>query len=74
MNIARALYYEADIVIFIYRKAADRNYNRDELSAEERNKAEIYIAKHRNGPTGRVDLFFDEDTVSYKNLERFHRE
>jgi replicative DNA helicase len=59
---------DADIVMFIYRKAADRNYNREELSPEERHSAEIHIAKHRNGPTGKVDLFFDEVPVSYKNL------
>lgn len=59
---------DADIVMFIYRKAADRNFNRDELSAEDRNRAEIHIAKHRNGPTGKVDLYFDEETVSFKNL------
>jgi len=60
---------DADIVMFIYRKAADRNYNRDELPAEERYRGEIHIAKHRNGPTGKVDLFFDEDSVSYRNIE-----
>lgn len=61
---------DADIVMFIYRKAADRNYNRDELSPEERHSAELFIAKHRNGPTGKIDLFFDEEHVSYKNLDR----
>jgi replicative DNA helicase len=61
---------DADVVMFIYRKAADRGYNRDELSPEERYRAEIHIAKHRNGPTGRVDLFFDEETVSFKNIEK----
>ena len=55
--------------MFIYRKAADRGFNIDELSEEEKNMAEIYIAKHRNGPTGKVNLFFDHDTVSFKNLE-----
>lgn len=59
---------DADVVMFIYRKAADRSYNREELSPEERNKAEIHIAKHRNGPTGVVNLFFHEETASYKNL------
>jgi replicative DNA helicase len=32
--------------------------------------AEIHIAKHRNGPTGMVKLFFDEARVSFKNLDR----
>ena len=65
---------DADIVMFIYRKSADRNYNREELSEAEKNLAEIHIAKHRNGPTGKVDLFFDENTVSFKGLDQSHRE
>lgn len=61
---------DADVVMFIYRKAADRNYNFDELTMEERSMAEIHIAKHRNGPTGRVNLYFDENTVNFKNLSK----
>lgn len=58
---------DADIVMFIYRKAVDRNFR--ELSPEEKHLAEIHIAKHRNGPTGMVQLFFDENRASFKNLE-----
>ena len=58
---------DADVVLFIYRKAADRNFR--DLSPEEKNLAEIHIAKHRNGPTGVVPLFFDENRASFKNLE-----
>lgn len=61
---------DADIVMFIYRKAADRGFNVADLPADERHKAEIHIAKHRNGPTGKVDLFFDENTVSFKSLSK----
>jgi len=61
---------DADVVMFIYRKAADRGYNPNDLPQDERYKAEIHIAKHRNGPTGKVDLFFDETTVSFKNLSK----
>ncbi len=61
---------DADVVMFIYRKAVDRGYNRDELQEGDRNKAEIHVAKHRNGPTGRVDLYFDEDYVSFRNIEK----
>lgn len=63
---------DADVVLFIYRKAADRNYRFEELSEEEKNTAEIIIAKHRNGPTGTVRLFWDERHVSFKNLDRTH--
>lgn len=61
---------DADVVMFIYRKAADRGYNYDELSEEEKHLAEVHIAKHRNGPTGKVNLFFDEDTVSFKSAAK----
>lgn len=60
---------DADIVMFIYRKSADRNYRPEDLSPEERNIAEIHIAKHRNGPIGTVKLFFDEQKTSFRNLE-----
>jgi replicative DNA helicase len=61
---------DADVVMFIYRKAADRNYRIEDIPMEERNLAEIHVAKHRNGPTGVVRLFFDEARVSFKNLDR----
>jgi replicative DNA helicase len=32
--------------------------------------AAILISKHRNGPTGEVDLYFDEEQASFKNLAR----
>lgn len=61
---------DADVVMFIYRKAADRNYNAEDLAPEERHVAEIHIAKHRNGPTGVCRLFFDENRASFKNLDK----
>lgn len=60
---------DADVVMFLYRKAADRNYQLEELTPEERNSAEVHIAKHRNGPTGMVKLFFDAARASFKNVE-----
>ncbi|MBI5077494.1 replicative DNA helicase [Candidatus Falkowbacteria bacterium] len=61
---------DADVVLFIYRKAADRNYRIEELTAQERHLAEIHIAKHRNGPTGLVKLFFDEQRASFRSLDK----
>lgn len=61
---------DADIVMFIYRKAADRNYREEELTAQEQHLAELHIAKHRNGPTGIVKLFFDASKASFKNLDK----
>lgn len=61
---------DADVVMFIYRKASDRNYRLEDLSPEERNLAEIHVAKHRNGPVGTIKLYFDEARTSFRNLER----
>ena len=59
---------DADVVLFIYRKAMDKGVNA--LTPEERFIADIHIAKHRNGPTGQVQLYFDEQKVSFRNLEK----
>jgi len=59
---------DADVVLFIYRKAADRNYRPEEISPDEKNVAEIHIAKHRNGACGEIKLYFDGTTTSFKNL------
>jgi replicative DNA helicase len=61
---------DADIVMFIYRKSVDRNYNIEELTPEERNTAEIHIAKHRNGPTGLIKLYFEASQASFKNMAK----
>ncbi len=64
---------DADVVMFIYRKTADRNYRVEDIPMEERNIAEIHVAKHRNGPTGMVRLYFDDARVSFKNLDRSYK-
>lgn len=55
---------DADVVLFIHR---EDKYNKD---SDRPNIAKIIIAKHRNGPTGTVELFFDENRVSFSNLEK----
>ncbi len=59
---------DADVVLFIYRKAMDRSFR--DLSAQERRIAEIHIAKHRNGPTGIVQLYFDEERATFRSLDK----
>jgi len=59
---------DADVVMFIYRKNADRYYATRDIKQEEKNTAEIHIAKHRNGPTGTVRIFFDDEKASFRNL------
>jgi len=56
---------DADVVAFIHREAY---YSRDDdLSAEERAKAELIVAKQRNGPTGSVQLYFLAALSSFEN-------
>ncbi|MDO8663236.1 MAG: replicative DNA helicase [Candidatus Wildermuthbacteria bacterium] len=59
-----AIEQDADVVLFIYRE--DR-YRQD---TPKKGIADIMISKHRNGPVGKVELFFDERTVTFKNLEK----
>ncbi len=59
-----AIEQDSDVVLFIYRE------DKDNPNTERKNIAEIHIAKHRNGPTGRIELFFNESQVSFKSLEK----
>jgi len=61
-----SLEQDADLVLFIYR---ERFYN-DNVAEDKRNIAEIIIAKHRNGPTGKLDLLFIDEQTKFANLDR----
>ncbi|MEK7680992.1 MAG: replicative DNA helicase [Patescibacteria group bacterium] len=65
---------DADVVLFIYRKSVDRNYRPEDIPPDERNIAEIHIAKHRNGPTGMVKLIFDEQRASFRNMAGYYKD
>jgi replicative DNA helicase len=59
---------DADVVAFIHR---DSYYNKDENGDEDpesKGKAEIIIAKQRNGPTGSVHLAYLSDYTRFENL------
>lgn len=55
---------DADVVMFIYRE--DR-YNQD---TDMKNIVEILVEKHRNGPIGKLQLYFDPQKVSFYNIEK----
>ena len=57
---------DADVVMFIHREDKAKNTEQ----AEKTNIAEILIEKHRNGATGKVELFFDERKVTFMPLEK----
>lgn len=52
---------DADVVMFLYR---DSLYNE---ASENPNGAEIIIAKHRNGPTGTIELYFEKTLTKFMN-------
>jgi replicative DNA helicase len=56
---------DADIVMFIYREEV---YDKE---TEKKGLAEVIIAKHRNGPTGTVNLRFFERTARFADLELY---
>src|SRR5665213_2859152 len=58
---------DADVVAFIHR---EEYYNREDEDLK--GKAEIIIAKQRNGPTGSVHLAYISDYTRFENLDMTH--
>ena len=65
---------DADVVAFIYRE--DKYVTREEWEKRSpsnpypSNVAELIVAKHRNGPTGSVHLYFRDDVVRFESMTR----
>ena len=62
---------DADVVMFIHRE--DMIYREEDWEKQfpdrpyPQGMAEIIVAKHRNGPIGSVQLYFDQKTTTFKN-------
>ena len=56
---------DADVVAFIHR---EEYYDRDNIEVQ--GKAELIVAKQRNGPTGTVHLAFNAEHTQFENLQR----
>ncbi len=54
---------DADIVMFIYRDDMVKE------NSERKNIADVIVAKHRNGPTDTVPLFFQKELTRFADLE-----
>jgi replicative DNA helicase len=61
-----AIEQDADVVIFIHRPEMYQKEDSEGRSLE--GVAEILIAKHRNGPTGNLDLHFEKSITRFDNL------
>lgn len=66
-----ALEQDADLVLFLYR---DAYYNREENAENEREDVELLIAKHRNGPTGKVTLAFEKEINAFYGIRNGYEE
>lgn len=60
-----AIEQDADLVIFLFRPYI---YSNDE---EDRGKAQIIVAKQRNGPTGTINVTFIDRYARFENLSAF---
>ncbi len=54
---------DSDIVMFIYREDMSKE------NSDKKNIADIIVAKHRNGPTDTIPLFFRKELTKFENLE-----
>lgn len=57
---------DADVVAFLYR---EDYYNPE---TERKNIMDVFIKKHRNGPTGAVELYFDREKQRIRSLDSKH--
>ncbi len=57
---------DADMVMFIYREAYY------EPETERQNITDLIIAKHRNGPTGKVELYFHPERLRFMSIDKNH--
>ena len=57
---------DADIVAFLYR---EDYYNPE---TDRQHIADLILAKHRNGPTGRIELYFHPEKLKFLSLDKSH--
>jgi replicative DNA helicase len=63
-----AIEQDADLVLFLYRPEV---YSRDDQSLDAESlegKAELLLSKQRNGPTGKIDLFFRKEFTRFESV------
>ncbi len=57
---------DADVVAFIYR---EDYYHPD---TDRKKITDILIQKHRNGPTGKIELYFDNEKQRFRSIDKKH--
>jgi replicative DNA helicase len=56
---------DADLVMFLWRESMYK-----EVKEEEKNHTKLMIAKHRNGTTGEIDLYFQREITKFVEMEK----
>jgi len=64
-HIGGSLEQDADIVLFLCRDDFCRETEEDPIRL-----MELIVAKHRNGPVGKVELFFDHECTKFIGMEK----
>jgi replicative DNA helicase len=59
---------DADVVMFLYRE------DREKPDTPNKNVIQVIVSKHRNGPLGTANLYFNDAITSFSSLERKHGE
>jgi replicative DNA helicase len=59
---------DADIVAFLYR---EDYYNPE---TDRQNILEVQVKKHRNGPVGNIELYFNRDKQHIRSIDKRHSE
>lgn len=62
-----AIEQDADLVLFIYRDEYYAQKKESDTKEEDNPVAEVIIAKHRNGPTGKINLLFTKEFGTFSN-------
>ncbi len=61
---------DADLILFLHR---DREINKTQDQRSEQIETELIVAKQRNGPIGKTNVWFRPSTAKFVNMERFER-
>lgn len=59
---------DADVVLMLYRE------DREKPDTPNKNIIEVIVSKHRNGPLGKAQMYFEETSTTFKSLERVHNQ
>lgn len=55
---------DSDVVMFIYRE------DKAKENSDRKNIAEIRVEKHRNGPTGKMELYFHDESATFRSIAK----